>query len=123
MKVTADNKEFGIQIHRIMMDIGISPDMLGYHYTSWIIHRILVGDFSITDKTMYMYQVTANNFNTTPSRVEKAIRHSIERAFLIMPTDIINKYFGNIISYEKGKVMNKQFITLIAQYIRLHKDR
>lgn len=120
MQITADNKELNIQIYEIMIDIGISPDMLGYHYSSWIIHRILVGDFDITDKMMYMYEVTANNFNTTPSRVEKAIRHSIECAFLTMSADISDKYFGNIVSYEKSKVMNKQFITLVAQHIRVH---
>ena len=56
---------------------------------------------------------------TTPSRVERAIRHAIEVAWTRGKTDVNNSMFGNTISTSKGKPTNSEFIAMIADKLRL----
>jgi two-component system response regulator (stage 0 sporulation protein A) len=109
------------KVYESLKELGLMSNLSGYKYTSWIISNILDGNISTDDKLMCTYALTAHHFNTTPTRVERAIRHAIERAFdNAIPQDIIGKYFGNTIPYNKGKVPNKQFIISVVEHIKIN---
>ena len=69
--------------------------------------------------TKILYPRIAEKYETTPSRVERAIRHAIEVAWARNNIDTIKKFFGYTINTEKGKPTNSEFIALVADRIRL----
>ncbi len=69
--------------------------------------------------TKILYPTIAKNHQTTPSRVERAIRHAIEVAWSRGKMDTIDELFGYTVSVGKGKPTNSEFIALIADKIRL----
>ena len=69
--------------------------------------------------TKVLYPTIAKQHNTTPSRVERAIRHAIEVAWSRGKMDTIDELFGYTVSYGKGKPTNSEFVALIADKIRL----
>jgi two-component system response regulator (stage 0 sporulation protein A) len=69
--------------------------------------------------TKQLYPSIAQKYQTTPSRVERAIRHAIEVAWGRGKMDTINELFGYTVHAEKGKPTNSEFIALIADKIRL----
>jgi two-component system response regulator (stage 0 sporulation protein A) len=71
---------------------------------------------SITKK---LYPNVAKKYNTTSSRVERAIRHAIEVAWDRGDTDVLNSFFGYTIANSKGKPTNSEFIAMIADKLRL----
>ena len=70
--------------------------------------------------TKQLYPSVAKKYETTSSRVERAIRHAIEVAWNRGNPDILNDLFGYTISNGKGKPTNSEFIALISDNIRLH---
>ena len=69
--------------------------------------------------TKILYPGIAKKFDTTPSRVERAIRHAIEVAWSRGKMDTIDELFGYTVNNRKGKPTNSEFIALIADKIRL----
>ncbi len=81
--------------------------------------------YSIKDREMLesvtklMYPTVAKEFSTTPSRVERAIRHAIEIAWDRGDVDTLNSFFGYTVNTGKGKPTNSEFISLIVDKIKL----
>ena len=73
----------------------------------------------INSVTKRLYPAVAENFETTPSRVERAIRHAIEVAWDRGDVDILNSYFGYTIHNSRGKPTNSEFIAMISDKLRL----
>ena len=69
--------------------------------------------------TKVLYPQVAKTFQTTPSRVERAIRHAIEVAWDRGDIDTLNSYFGYTIQNSRGKPTNSEFIAMIADNLRL----
>jgi len=69
--------------------------------------------------TKLLYPTVAKKYETTPSRVERAIRHAIEVAWDRGDVDVLNSYFGYTIHNERGKPTNSEFVAMIADKIRL----
>ena len=69
--------------------------------------------------TKVLYPEVAKRFNTTPSRVERAIRHAIEVAWDRGDVEVLQKFFGYTVSGIKGKPTNSEFIAMIADNLRL----
>ena len=102
-------------IHRI----GVPAHIKGYHYLREAI-LLSVGDKEMLESvTKLLYPAVAKRFSTTPSRVERAIRHAIEIAWDRGDLDVLNGYFGYTISTGKGKPTNSEFIALITDKICL----
>ncbi len=74
----------------------------------------------INSITKTLYPTVAQDFHTTPSRVERAIRHAIEVAWDRGDTDVLDSIFGYTIATSKGKPTNSEFIAMIADKLRLH---
>ncbi|MCL2457046.1 MAG: sporulation transcription factor Spo0A [Defluviitaleaceae bacterium] len=115
------NKEVNLEtkITGILHEIGVPAHIRGYHYMREAI-MMAVNDLDILNYiTKELYPTIARKCNTTPSRVERAIRHAIEVAWSRGKVEIIDSLFGYTISNHKGKPTNSEFIALIADRLRL----
>ena len=110
-------------VTQMLHEIGIPAHIKGYQYLRDAI-IISVGDQEmLTSVTKILYPTIAKKHDTTPSRVERAIRHAIEVAWNRGEMDTINDLFGYTVSTGKGKPTNSEFIALIADKIRLDYKR
>jgi two-component system response regulator (stage 0 sporulation protein A) len=106
-------------ITNIIHDIGIPAHIKGYQYLRDSILLSVKDNDVINSITKILYPTIAKKYQTTSSRVERAIRHAIEVAWNRGNTDTLNNLFGYTISNGKGKPTNSEFIALIADKIRL----
>lgn len=118
----AANANISQQIDNVLLDIGIPMHLIGYPYVKRAITIVAEDRERINDMTFGLYPALASEFNTTASRVERAIRHSIEVAFDRCNPDILYRYFGNSVSPFRGKPTNSEFIARLAAYVRNHSD-
>jgi two-component system response regulator (stage 0 sporulation protein A) len=103
----------------VLHEIGVPAHIRGYHYMREAI-MMAVDDIDILNYiTKELYPTIAKKCNTTPSRVERAIRHAIEVAWNRGKVDVLDSMFGYTISNNKGKPTNSEFIALIADRLRL----
>ena len=85
---------------------------------------LVVNDIDVINQiTKQLYPEIAEKFHTTPSRVERAIRHAIEVAWGRGQQDAVESIFGYTVSAAKGKPTNSEFIALISDKIRLDYKR
>lgn len=106
-------------ITNMIHEIGVPAHIKGYQYLRDSI-LLAVEDMDILNSiTKQLYPSIAERHCTTPSRVERAIRHAIEVAWGRGKMDTINELFGYTVHAEKGKPTNSEFIALIADKIRL----
>ena len=99
--------------------IGIPAHIKGYQYLRDSIMLSVKDNDVINSITKILYPTIAKRYQTTSSRVERAIRHAIEVAWNRGNTETLNGLFGYTISNGKGKPTNSEFIALIADKIRL----
>ena len=103
----------------IIHEIGVPAHIKGYQYLREAI-IIAVGDMDVINAiTKVLYPQVAKTFQTTPSRVERAIRHAIEVAWDRGDLDTLQRFFGYTVSNTKGKPTNSEFIALIADKLEL----
>jgi two-component system response regulator (stage 0 sporulation protein A) len=103
----------------IIHQVGIPAHIKGYHYLRYAI-MLSLDDVDMLDSiTKKLYPAIAEHFNTTSSRVERAIRHAIEIAWDRGDIDVLNNLFGYTINITKGKPTNSEFIALITDNLRL----
>lgn len=103
----------------IIHQIGIPAHIKGYHYLRTAIILSVSDPEMINSVTKLLYPNVAKVYNTTPSRVERAIRHAIEIAWDRGDVDTLDSYFGYTIHTSRGKPTNSEFIALIADKLRL----
>ena len=118
---THANRELSLEskITSILHEIGVPAHIRGYHYMREAI-MMAVEDLDVLNYiTKELYPTIAKKCNTTPSRVERAIRHAIEVAWSRGKVEIIDSMFGYTINNHKGKPTNSEFIALIADRMRL----
>ena len=100
-------------------EIGVPAHIKGYQYLREAIMMSVQDMEMLNSITKILYPTIAKKFQTTSSRVERAIRHAIEVAWNRGRMDTIDELFGYTINAEKGKPTNSEFIALIADKIRL----
>lgn len=116
-EVPEDNLES--QVTNMIHEIGIPAHIKGYHYLRDAI-MMAVNDMDVLNAiTKILYPTVAKKYQTTSSRVERAIRHAIEVAWSRGKIDILDDLFGYTVSNGKGKPTNSEFIALVADTIRL----
>ncbi len=107
------------QVTAIIHDIGVPAHIKGYQYLREAI-GLAVADMEVINAvTKVLYPAVAKKYGTTPSRVERAIRHAIEVAWDRGDLETLQKYFGYTVSNAKGKPTNSEFIAMIADRISL----
>ena len=103
----------------IIHEIGVPAHIKGYQYLREAI-MIAVQDMDVINAiTKVLYPQVAKTFATTPSRVERAIRHAIEVAWDRGDLETLQRFFGYTVSNTKGKPTNSEFIALIADKLQL----
>ncbi|MBO6114775.1 MAG: sporulation transcription factor Spo0A [Lachnospiraceae bacterium] len=110
-----------IMVTDIIHEIGVPAHIKGYQYLRTSIIMSVNDMEMLSSITKQLYPTIAKMYNTTPSRVERAIRHAIEVACSRGKADTINELFGYSIGAGKVKPTNSEFIALIADKIRLDK--
>ncbi len=115
------NNSFNLEttVTNILHELGVPAHIRGYHYMRSAI-IMAVEDMDVLNYiTKELYPAIAIESNTTPSRVERAIRHAIEVAWSRGVLDKKDSIFGYTISSDKGKPTNSEFIAIIADKLRL----
>ena len=106
-------------VTNIIHESGVPAHIKGYQYLREAI-IIAVNDMDVINAiTKVLYPQVAKAFQTTPSRVERAIRHAIEVAWDRGDLDTLQRFFGYTVSNTKGKPTNSEFIALIADKLQL----
>ena len=109
------------QVTEIIHEIGVPAHIKGYQYLREAI-MIAVQDIDVINAvTKVLYPEVAHRFSTTPSRVERAVRHAIEVAWDRGDLETLQQYFGYTVNSTKGKPTNSECIAMIADRIRLQK--
>ena len=103
----------------IIHQIGVPAHIKGYHYLREAIMQSVLDSSKLESVTKVLYPSVAKKFQTTSSRVERAIRHAIEIAWDRGNLETLNSFFGYTISTGKGKPTNSEFVALITDKIKL----
>lgn len=107
------------QVTKIIHQIGVPAHIKGYQYLRCAILMTIEDNDIINSVTKVLYPTVAKKYQTTTSRVERAIRHAIEVAWDRGDVDTLNSYFGYTIQNNRGKPTNSEFIAMIADNLRL----
>ncbi len=110
---------YEVTVTDILHQMGIPAHIKGYHYLREAIMLSLDNDDMLDSITKLLYPTVATRFSTTPSRVERAIRHAIETAWDRGDVDVLTQMFGYTVNVGKGKPTNSEFIALITDNLRL----
>jgi len=128
-ETTSDGREYTernleTDVANIIHEVGVPAHIKGYQYLRDAIIMSVTDMEMLNSITKILYPTIAKQHQTTPSRVERAIRHAIEVAWSRGKMDTIEELFGYTVSGGKGKPTNSEFIALIADKIRLeYKNR
>ncbi len=115
----SEEPDIETMVTNVIHEIGVPAHIKGYQYLREAI-IIAVGDMEVINAiTKVLYPQVAKAFSTTPSRVERAIRHAIEVAWDRGDLDTLQRFFGYTVSNTKGKPTNSEFIALIADRLQL----
>ena len=106
-------------VTNVIHEVGVPAHIKGYQYLREAI-MMVVNDIDVINQiTKQLYPDIAQKYKTTPSRVERAIRHAIEVAWGRGQTEVVESIFGYTVSAAKGKPTNSEFIAMIADKLRL----
>lgn len=119
-KVTPNaHNDLESQVTKVIHQIGVPAHIKGYQYLRTAILMTIEDNDVINSVTKILYPSVAKQYQTTSSRVERAIRHAIEVAWDRGDLDTLNAYFGYTIQNSRGKPTNSEFIAMIADNLRL----
>lgn len=108
-------------VTEVLHEIGVPAHIKGYQYLREAIIMTIKDMDTINSVTKILYPEVARKFDTTPSRVERAIRHAIEVAWDRGDLETLQKFFGYTVSNVKGKPTNSEFIAMIADCLSLRR--
>lgn len=120
-----EKREYNLETHitELLHEIGIPAHIKGYHYLRESI-LMSIDDMDVLNAiTKILYPTVAKKYQTTSSRVERAIRHAIEVAWNRGKIDTLEALFSYTVSNGKGKPTNSEFIALVADTIRLQQKQ
>lgn len=117
--VEVKTKNLDVSITNIIHEIGVPAHIKGYLYLREAISMVYNDIELLGSITKVLYPDIAKKFNTTASRVERAIRHAIEVAWSRGNIDSISSLFGYTVSMSKAKPTNSEFIAMVADKLRL----
>ncbi|MBQ7669768.1 MAG: sporulation transcription factor Spo0A [Clostridia bacterium] len=116
---TTGGPDMEAQVTKIIHQIGVPAHIKGYQYLRSAILMTIRDNEVINSVTKVLYPSVAKKYQTTTSRVERAIRHAIEVAWDRGDVDTLNSYFGYTVQNNRGKPTNSEFIAMIADNLRL----
>lgn len=111
-----------LEISNMLKDLGISPALKGYGYLKTAIELTIEDESLVHHITKELYPAIAKKHKTLPNRVERGMRHAIEKAWDIGDIDKINSIFGYTVDARRGKPTNSEFIATVADYLLLMQE-
>lgn len=121
--ISDDCTDLEIIVTDIIHNLGVPAHIKGYHYLRTAILEAVNNYQLLECITKRLYPFVAEKYNTTSSRVERAIRHAIEIAWSRGNTEVLNSFFGYTVDTFRGKPTNSEFIALVTDKLRLqHKS-
>ena len=108
-----------ISITKILHELGIPSHIKGYQYIREGVNLVFENPDMIGGITKELYPELAGKFDTTVSRVERAIRHAIEVSWNRGSWDLMEEIFGNSVDIDRAKPTNSEFIVTVADKLRL----
>lgn len=112
-------KNLDVAVTNIIHEMGVPAHIKGYHYLRDAILMVIEEIGLLGAVTKELYPMIAQKYNTTPSRVERAIRHAIELAWDRGNIEMMTKFFGYTINLDRGKPTNSEFIAMVADKLRI----
>ena len=116
---TPSDRAIEISVTKTIHSVGVPANIKGYQYLRDAIIMSIKDTELINAVTKQLYPKVATRHNTSPSRVERAIRHAIEVACIRGNEEELYSLFGYTVSNNKGKPTNSEFIAMIADKLRL----
>lgn len=117
--VASENRSLDVEVTEVLHEIGIPAHIKGYLYLREAICLVMQRVELLGGVTKELYPSIAKRFQTTPSRVERAIRHAIEVAWNRGNVDLIHSLFGHTVNSDRGKPTNSEFIAMVADKLRM----
>lgn len=111
------------QVAKLLKLLGISPNLKGYHYIKVAIDMLQNDPTLIHRVTKELYPGIAEKCNSTVAKVERAIRHAVEVSFSSLCIDDIREYFGNCVRYNKDKLTNSEFLSIVAERLEFERAK
>jgi two-component system response regulator (stage 0 sporulation protein A) len=118
-QLNRSGRNMDVEVTKIIHQMGVPAHIKGYQYLREAILMVIDDVRLLGAVTKELYPLVARKFMTTPSRVERAIRHAIELAWDRGNVEMMNKFFGYTINVERGKPTNSEFIAMIADKLRI----
>lgn len=112
-------KNLDVAVTNVIHEMGVPAHIKGYQYLRDAILMVIDEVSLLGAVTKELYPMIAQKYQTTPSRVERAIRHAIELAWDRGNVEMMNRFFGYTINLERGKPTNSEFIAMIADRLRI----
>lgn len=106
------------EITQLFLELGIPQNLIGYNYLRVAVQKVVDDPSQSTSVCRVLYAEVAEVFGTTSSRVERAMRHTLEATWSRTDPDILDFYFGHTVSAGRGKPTNSEFICLVSNMIR-----
>lgn len=119
IKSSVKERDLELMVSEVLHQIGVPAHIKGYQYLRYSIILCSEDPSMLESITKLLYPTIAKNFSTTPSRVERAIRHAIEIAWDRGDVEVLTSYFGYTIQSDRGKPTNSEFIAMISDKLRL----
>ena len=121
MKIYEELQSRGLiaQVTKIIHQVGVPAHIKGYQYLRTAIMMSVSDPSAMESVTKVLYPTIAKQYQTTTSRVERAIRHAIEVAWDRGDLDVLNAFFGYTVQNSRGTPTNSEFIAMIADNLRL----
>ena len=116
---SGEGKALEVRVTEVIHQVGVPAHIKGYQYLREAIMMAVNDMEAVSAITKVLYPSIAKKFKTTSSRVERAIRHAIEVAWDRGDIETLQSYFGYTVSGVKGKPTNSEFISMIADRLRL----
>jgi len=110
---------YEVEVTRMIHQMGVPAHVKGYQYLRDAIVNVVLDVSLLGAVTKELYPMIAVKYKTTPSRVERAIRHAIELAWDRGNVDFMNRYFGYTINVDRGKPTNSEFVAMVADKLRM----
>ncbi len=114
------NPKIQLQVTELLHNLGVPSQIKGYQYLREGILMLYESTGLIGGITKEVYPEIALRYNTTPSRVERAIRHAIEVSWNRADYEMMNKIFGHSIDYDRAKPTNSEFMVTLSDALRLN---
>lgn len=115
------NQGLEVEVTRMIHQMGVPAHVKGYQYLRDAIVMVIQDVALLGAVTKELYPFIAEKYQTTPSRVERAIRHAIELAWDRGNVEFMNRFFGYTINVDRGKPTNSEFIAMVADKLRMAK--